>query len=75
MIELLIGDVHDVIWMSTPMNWVLIDGNINNVLDIFLDDLLIEGWILIKNILNRAEHFERFLSLQYLALSKFKSIL
>ena len=64
MFKFLIRHVHDMIGMSAPMNRKLIDRNINNILDIFLNNLLIKRRILIENFLNRTEHFKRFFSIK-----------
>ena len=57
-VEFLIGDVHEVAGVSAPVDRVLVDGDVHDVLDVLLDDLLVERGVLVEDILDGAGHLE-----------------
>ena len=56
--KLLVGNVKCLGWMPAPMNCVLIDRNINNVLDVFLNNLTIQLFVFLEDILDWTKDFK-----------------
>ena len=74
-VEFLIGDVHEVAGVSAPVHRVLVDGDVHDVLDVLLDDLLVERGILVEDILDGAAHPKGLAPIQQLMLLHLQSVL
>ena len=73
--KLLVGDVQNMRGMPAPVHRVLVDADIHNVLNILFDDLIVEFWWLVKNILDGAVDFKGFISFEEVSFIYFKSVL